>query len=47
MTNLGVCYEDGMGVQKDRAEALRWYKKAAALGNEKAKRAVKRLESDK
>ena len=29
MFNLGVAYDNGEGVTKDVAEALRWYRKAA------------------
>jgi TPR repeat protein len=28
--NLGYCYDDGRGVEKDYAEAVKWYRKAAA-----------------
>ena len=27
--NLGFCYDDGRGVAKDYAEAVKWYRKAA------------------
>jgi TPR repeat protein len=27
--NLGFCYDDGRGVKKDYAEAVKWYRKAA------------------
>ena len=27
--NLGVMYENGRGVEKDEAEAVKWYRKAA------------------
>lgn len=30
---LGICYEDGSGVERDLATALRWLQKAAAQGN--------------
>jgi hypothetical protein len=43
MNNLGWMYENGRGVVKDIAEAIGWYRKAAALGNEKAKASLKRL----
>jgi tetratricopeptide (TPR) repeat protein len=33
---LGVCYEAGLGVPQDYAEAARWYRKAAEHGNAKA-----------
>ena len=31
-TNLGYCYQNGQGVQKDEAEAVKWYRKAADQG---------------
>jgi hypothetical protein len=34
MDNLGRRYEVGRGVKKDYCEAVRWYRKAAALGNQ-------------
>ena len=34
--NLGVMYEQGIGVAKDEKEALGWYRKAAELGNANA-----------
>lgn len=30
---LGWCYERGVGVPKNRAEAVKWYRKAAEQGN--------------
>ena len=27
--NLGFCYEDGRGVEKDYSHAVKWYRKAA------------------
>jgi TPR repeat protein len=33
---LGLCYEPGKGVTKDRSEAVKWYQKAAARGNKEA-----------
>lgn len=30
---LGECYENGEGVKKDYAEAVKWYHKAAAQGD--------------
>lgn len=35
---LGRYYEKGIGVAKDRVLAKEWYEKAAAQGNEKAKK---------
>jgi TPR repeat protein len=43
MYDLGFMYENGNGVSKDPAEALRWYQKAADLGNEDAKSGTIRL----
>lgn len=34
--NLGVCYEQGDGVQQDFKQAVYWYKKAAEQGHAKA-----------
>ena len=36
MLNLGVMYENGRGVPKDEAEAVRWYRKSADAGDTKA-----------
>ena len=33
MKNLGWLYEEGKGVAQDFKKALRWYRKAASLGN--------------
>jgi TPR repeat protein len=33
MRNLGLLYENGLGVTKDAAEAARWYQKAADAGD--------------
>ena len=30
--NVGTCYMDGLGVEKDYAEALKWYRRAAEMG---------------
>jgi len=35
-TQLGVCYENGIGVEKNAREAVKWYGKAAAQGNDHA-----------
>ena len=46
MTNLGVMYRAGRGgLTKDDAEAVRWYRKAADLGDAWAVRAISRLNS--
>lgn len=34
--NLGVCYDNGDGVEKDLREAVRWYRKAAEQGDASA-----------
>ena len=44
-TNLAQCFEQGCGVEKDLTEAMRWYARAAAKGNEKAIAAVAKLKS--
>ena len=31
--NLGVCYNNGEGVEQDKEEAVKWYRKAAEQGN--------------
>jgi TPR repeat protein len=46
MKNLGACYEYGRGVEKNDAEAVKWYKKAAAAGNRLSKDALKRLRKE-
>lgn len=30
--NLGTCYDMGWGVEQNREEALKWYRKASAQG---------------
>ena len=34
--NLGVMYEDGLGVKQDDVEAVKWYRQAAEQGNANA-----------
>lgn len=41
--NLGVCYENGEGVIKDKTLAISWYCMAAEQGYAAAKAALKRL----
>ena len=31
--NLGVCYDCGEGIEQDKTEAVKWYRKAAEQGN--------------
>jgi hypothetical protein len=42
---LGICYEDGEGVDLDLDEARRWYARAAAKGHEKAASALAKLDA--
>ena len=30
--NVGTCYMDGLGVEKDFAEAVKWFRRAAEMG---------------
>jgi hypothetical protein len=32
MSNLGVLYQEGLGVKADKAEAAKWFAKASATG---------------
>ena len=41
--HLGVMYENGWGVCRDLGEAVTWYRKGAAAGDDLAKAALKRL----
>ena len=36
MTALGKCYQEGFGVETNDGEAVKWYKKAAELGDARA-----------
>jgi hypothetical protein len=40
---LGYCYEQGIGVTKNEAEAARWYRAGAVRGSQDAYRALQRL----
>ena len=37
---LGLCYEKGQGVKKDLKKARKWFEKAAANGNSRAKQKI-------
>ncbi|XP_048187086.1 death ligand signal enhancer [Perognathus longimembris pacificus] len=41
--HLGICYEKGLGVQKNLGEAVRCYQQSAALGNEPARQRLRTL----
>ena len=41
--NLGWMYENGRGVQRDRVEAVRWYRRAADQGDSWAQEQLDRL----
>lgn len=43
MVALGICYEEGIGVPKNKSTAISYYKKAAMKNNEEAIDALKRL----
>jgi len=38
---MGAAYLNGVGVGKDKAEALRWFRKSAGQGNKAAEKALK------
>ena len=39
--NVGVVYARGLGVAKDEAEAVKWYRKAADQGHPRAQRILR------
>lgn len=41
--HLGICYEKGLGVQRNLGEAVRCYQQSAALGNEPAQQRLRTL----
>jgi TPR repeat protein len=41
--DLGWAYENGLGVPKDRQQAIEWYSKAAGSGHSNALRSLDRL----
>jgi len=43
MLNIGICYDNGQGVERNFNEAMSWYMKAADLGNEDAKEKINEL----
>ncbi|KAM5299612.1 death ligand signal enhancer [Ctenodactylus gundi] len=44
--HLGICYEKGLGVQRNLGEAVRCYQQSAALGNEPAQERLRTLFSN-
>jgi hypothetical protein len=38
-----LCYDEGNGVKQDKAEAAKWYLKAAEQGNASAQEKLNRL----
>ena len=44
---LGMCYENGYGLDKNDKEAAKWYAKAEAQGSPSARQALKRLREKK
>ena len=44
--NLARMYQWGKGVEKNQEEAMKWYRRAAAQGHEKAMLALARLEKN-
>ena len=45
--NLGTCYDVGWGVEKNEAEALKWYRKASAQGCKLADDMIRELTQKK
>lgn len=43
---VAFAYESGIGVQKNRMECFKWYRKAAHLGNMMAKERLLHLNPD-
>ncbi|EDL76436.1 SEL1 domain containing protein RGD735029, isoform CRA_d [Rattus norvegicus] len=41
--HLGICYEKGLGVQRNLGEAVKCYQKSAAMGNEPAQERLRTL----
>lgn len=43
---MGVCYEKGLGVQQNLAEAMRHYRQSAAAGNRNAQERLRVIEEE-
>jgi TPR repeat protein len=46
LNSIGLMFENGQGVTKDKSKTLEWYKKAAKQGDSNAVNAVKKLERE-
>ncbi len=44
--HLGLCYEEGYGVDRNRLIAMNYYKQAAAQDHREAKESLRRLNSE-
>jgi hypothetical protein len=42
---IGLCYEKGAGVNRDKDEAIYWYQKAAAQGHREASEGIERCKN--
>lgn len=40
---MGICYEKGLGVQRNLGEAVKCYQQSAAMGNEPAQERLRTL----
>lgn len=40
---MGICYEKGLGAQRNLGEAVKCYQQAAAMGNEPARERLRTL----
>jgi hypothetical protein len=45
MANLGICYQQGIGVEPDPAQAVDWYHKGAAAGDASASSRLRTLQT--
>ena len=45
--NMGTCYDMGWGVEKNKEEALKWYRKASAQGCKRADDMISKLTKKK
>jgi TPR repeat protein len=45
--DLGACYIQGVGVGKDFSEGIKWIKRAAEHGDEKAQKIIEKMKTQK